>query len=634
MSALPFPPNRLRAPLLGALIATLLATMCTEGVGQVPDSGRALPDIVVTATRTPVSLPSLAASVVVIDRSALELHQATTADQALRGVPGINIVGDGAFGQEVRVNLRGLNSGFSTQRTLILLDGRPLTDEYLGHTDLVQYPLDAIERIEVVRGGSSAAYGTSALGGVINLIPRRGGAVPSTTLSAMGGSHTTVEGSLTHGRRLGAVDLFISGGVSTTDGYRRNSAGNRVDWDGRHGEMNLGWTGPGVSLRSLTNVFHGDGTDDLFDRRMTRIGEDLGLKVATGEGSELSARVYLNHLGQTLAWFGAPEVEYHQTGIGSVISQTIPVGARHRLLAGLEARHNQARVTEFAGLVDRHETIGALFLQDEIDLNRVGLLLGLRGDRGGQGETSLSFRGGARVDVGPRTTLRLGVTRAFRAPTLSDRYLPATPFGPGVIFVGNPDLKPETAISGELGLTQRFSSSVTFELTGFAIRSKGFWDFIADTGTVFKAENITTVPIYGLETTLRATLMPSLTATLSYAFNDARYDRFVGNPQVEGNLVDDNVRHSGSAGLEWTSHRGHSIYGALQLVGTRYTDPENSADGTLDGYALLSAGAAIRLIAPLTLRLKGDNLLDKKYRTRPEFRQAGRVVYGGVQASF
>ncbi len=632
--SLPFPfrhePMRSLRSLPLSLIALSVGTTLS---GQAParhDSVASLPELVVTATRSTETQSGVAGSVTVIDRSAIVCRQATTADQLLRAVPGANVVGDGSYGEEVRLNLRGFNSGFSTQRTLVLLDGRPLTDEYLGHTDLAQYPLDGIDRLEVVRGGISAAWGTSALGGALNLRARRGGPVPQTVLSGQGGSHGSYQGSLSHGRQAGALDLFVTAGASTTDGYRKNAVGDAVDWDSRHGLLNLGLSAGSASLRSITTVYHGEGTDDLFERRLTRVGEDLGVRLAHGGagGGESQIRVYLDHLDQDLGWFGAPTVAYRQTGIGGFATHSRQLG-RHRVLLGGDVRRNQAEVTEFAGRVDRAETIAAGFLQDEVSLGRFGVLLGLRVDRGGQGEASASYRAGVRFDVAAGTMLRAGVARSFRAPTLSDRFLPPTPFGP-VIFVGNPDLKPETAISAEVGLVQRLGEGNRLELTGYYIRSDGFWDFIADTGAVFRARNITRVPIYGIEATLALRLAPGLHADLGYAFNDATYDRFTGNTAVEGNFVDDNVRHSGSATLTWATPGGHSLWAAGQAVGRRFTDPENTGAGRLNGYTLVSAGAALQVTGAVTLRIRGENLFDARYRTRPEFRQAGRTVFGGV----
>jgi outer membrane cobalamin receptor len=76
------------------------------------------------------------------------------------------------------------------------------------------------------------------------------------------------------------------------------------------------------------------------------------------------------------------------------------------------------------------------------------------------------------------------------------------------------------------------------------------------------------------------------------------------------------------------------LWATGQYVGHRYTDPENTAAGRLDPYALVAIGGGVHVGGPVTLRVRVENLLDENYRTRPEFRHAGRAVYGGVQAGF
>ena len=153
-----------------------------------PEKPVVVPETTVTATRTPRELSTLSGTADVLTREESQLRDAWTVEEAIRELNGVDVVGNSRYGQEVRLNTRGIPSGYGTQRTLVLLDGRPATDEYLGNVDLAQYPLYSMERIELTRGPASALYGTNALGGVVNLIPRRGGAVPRTELYAEGGS--------------------------------------------------------------------------------------------------------------------------------------------------------------------------------------------------------------------------------------------------------------------------------------------------------------------------------------------------------------------------------------------------------------------------------------------------------------
>ena len=100
---------------------------------NVPDTK--VPETMITATRTKRSIETLSGAVEVKDRDELDLMDAITVEQAMSQVAGVDVIGDSRYGQEVRFNTRGVASGFGTQRTLILLDGRPLTGEYLGRGD-------------------------------------------------------------------------------------------------------------------------------------------------------------------------------------------------------------------------------------------------------------------------------------------------------------------------------------------------------------------------------------------------------------------------------------------------------------------------------------------------------------------
>ena len=225
-------------------LAALASTQSLDAQ-QKPDSARAdsnhvLSEIVVTATRTPRTIKSLTGSATVVTEEQFATQATASVDAALGSYAGVNAIGDARFGQEVKLNLRGFNSGFSTQRALILLDGRPLTSEYLGETNLVLYPLASMARIELVRGVAGAAYGTNALGGVVNLIPRRGGPKASGVVNLEGGSFGTAGVGASYGGMIGSVDVEASGGARTTNGYRDNELGEPVDWDAQYGFLNVG----------------------------------------------------------------------------------------------------------------------------------------------------------------------------------------------------------------------------------------------------------------------------------------------------------------------------------------------------------------------------------------------------------
>ena len=207
------------------LVLVLVAPGTVLAEGEEED----VPTMTVTATRTPRAVETLSGTAEIVEREELDLKDAWTVEEALAEYPGVDVIGEARYGQGVRLNTRGIPSGFGTQRTLVMLDGRPLTDEYLGNVDLAQYPLGGMRRVELVRGPASALYGTNALGGVVNLIPRRGAATPRTEIVGEFGSFGTGRLALNHGRMIGDLDFFIAAETTKTDGYMRNSDGDEPE---------------------------------------------------------------------------------------------------------------------------------------------------------------------------------------------------------------------------------------------------------------------------------------------------------------------------------------------------------------------------------------------------------------------
>ena len=123
---------------------------------------------VVTSDRRgePISLTSR--PTFVVDRARIDAYGARTVADALVGVPGVQLNSYGGLGAQVDYGIRGSNS----DQTLVLVDGQPIADAATGTANLQQISTAGVERIEIVESGSSTLYGTSASGGVINVITR------------------------------------------------------------------------------------------------------------------------------------------------------------------------------------------------------------------------------------------------------------------------------------------------------------------------------------------------------------------------------------------------------------------------------------------------------------------------------
>ncbi|MHC4473289.1 MAG: TonB-dependent receptor plug domain-containing protein, partial [Planctomycetota bacterium] len=494
-----------------------------------------------------------------------------------------------------------------------------------------------------VRGPASSVYGTNALGGVLNLIPRRGTAERRTELVAEGGSFGTRRAALSHGGTIGDIDLFLSLEGTTTSGYMNNTRGEDMDWETRSVFTNVGYADEQWDVRAYLSLFTGEGTDEDFDRDLRRDLEDVSIahRSDPDRDAETKLRVYRSGLDQTLLWFDRPESGFEQASLGAILTQSYRVLEDHLLVAGAEWRHEQAEAVEVLYTVDEREATWSAFLQDEWDvLEDLGLVVGGRYDKRSGVDGEFGWRGGFNLRATEGTTVRGAVGRAYRFPTISDRLLPPTQAF-GQTFAGNPDLEPETLLSVEIGVDQQLHERVRASVTGFTSRFEDFWDFVLDTDGVRRPLNIGEVRVRGVETAVSADLGAGLSATASYTFTDAEYEKFdglvdvLGNPlDVEGNRVDDTAVHAGSISVVYRHPDGHSARFGWQLYGNRYSDPANTKEERLDGFDVADLTLVAALCREVAATLSVQNLFNSGYRTDSDFRQPGRAIFAGLRLTF
>ncbi|HEX3996655.1 MAG TPA: TonB-dependent receptor plug domain-containing protein, partial [Acetobacteraceae bacterium] len=206
-----------------------------------------VPETVVTATRVPTPVEEIPAGVTVIDRATIEAHGYNTLTDALSAVPGLHVSPAGGPGGQTSVFIRGTNS----DHVLVLRDGMPLTDA-ADPTAAFNFGTDTlsdVERIEIIRGPMAALYGSGAIGGVINLISRRG-SEPGIHWSGdlAGGYPALIRGSVTASGIEGPLDFAVTAESQSQRGYdsipQRQSvyAGVPQGFRDRIFTLNLGYT--------------------------------------------------------------------------------------------------------------------------------------------------------------------------------------------------------------------------------------------------------------------------------------------------------------------------------------------------------------------------------------------------------
>jgi len=193
-------------------------------------------EVVVTATRDTEEIRNVPANVSVITAKDIEKSGATTIPEVLDKLESIQFRSYSGNSSQSVIDLRGFGGDNPFGKTLILLDGRRLNRPDMSGINWLQIPLNDIDRIEVVRGASSVLYGDAAVGGVINIITKKGGGEPRFTASVIAGSYGL------HDERVGAsgsVDKWtysLSGENNFNDGYR-----DRSRFTSRGGGLNVGY---------------------------------------------------------------------------------------------------------------------------------------------------------------------------------------------------------------------------------------------------------------------------------------------------------------------------------------------------------------------------------------------------------
>ena len=453
-----------------------------------PEVTLPLPEQVVTATRVPTPLSEIPAGVTVIDRATIDAHGSDTLAQALAGVPGVEVSPSGGQGGQASIFIRGSNSN----HVLVLRDGMPLTDAS-DPTDAFNFGIDTlgdVERIEIIRGPMAAVYGSGAIGGVINLISRRGsepGAHWSGYLA--GGYPALIRGSLTASGIEGPVDYAVtvdpSRSAVMTDPQRESVyAGVPLGFRGpdRHPQSRLHadrghppvtvparpdsvfrLRHPGRSdLRRLQLQWPDDVLTGTHWRHHKAVRRHAGYGVFVGRLQddrqvplEPLAPADPNQTSSDFALSFLPDgraVEQHAAS-GRSARRSGPVRQCNDFRLRVHRRHRQVRVNEdfagfpFAQSATASMTTNAAYVGFQTNLmQRLELTGQVRQDwvDGQSPKTCASVRVYDAHEIG--THFKVAYGTGFRAASLFDR------FGVDLSgYVGNPALKPEQSEGWEVG---------------------------------------------------------------------------------------------------------------------------------------------------------------------------------------
>ena len=204
-------------------VATLLLALNNVSLAQNANTDATPNTITISASRNATSLDQMPTHTTVITREDIDKTNAQSLDQLLRTVPGFNFSGAPSYESDptgTSTKMRGLGNG----KVLILLDGVPIMDPFYQTTQWFRVPLASIEQVEVMRGGASSLWGSSAVGGVVNIITRKP-KTDSGEVAVSAGSFGTNTESVSKNIVLSdAVSVNLSANRFHTDGYQTTPA--------------------------------------------------------------------------------------------------------------------------------------------------------------------------------------------------------------------------------------------------------------------------------------------------------------------------------------------------------------------------------------------------------------------------
>lgn len=481
-----------------------------------------LEELVVTATRTETQVRDVPVNVTVVTREQIRLSPAQNLQDLLQEIPGFGLFretrGATAHPSWQAVGLRGL-AGSSVSRTLVLVDGVPLNDPYFGWVRWSQIPLETIERVELVRGGGSIAWGSRGLGGVINVITRS----PSETslsLSALGGSHETFQADGVGMVRSGRFGVVGSGGYFDSEGYILTREDQRGAIDIPNATRNVSFNGklefeasPAVRLYAQGSYLNQDKVNaTVLQPTTTELGIGrLGASFEIPGGSRLTVNAFANlqSYSNTLSSADATrdsevpaldQWDVPSTALGANLQWERPTKA-HGLSAGVDFAWVDGEAYEdFLWRSDaferrRHtggeQILSGFYVQDEFRPAEDWLLIGgVRLDmwrnyggfreigeiESGDPLTDVSFDDrsawafshnlGLRFHQSRSLSWRAGFYSGLRVPTANELYKPFRRAG-GVIVESNEKLNPETLVGFELGADYQIGTTLLARVTGF-----------------------------------------------------------------------------------------------------------------------------------------------------------------------
>jgi vitamin B12 transporter len=622
-----------------------------------------LPDVVVTATRVPTPMALVPAGVTIVDRKTIEERGYNTLTDALAEIPGLRVSASGGPGGQASVFMRGTNSN----HVLVLRDGMPINDasDPGGLFNFGVDTLSDIERIEVVRGPMAALYGSGAIGGVVNLISRRGTEPgPHLTVDLSGGYPAQVRGAVSATGTKGQFDYALTAASQSQRGFDTNPqrmtsyTGTPQGFRDRVASMNLGYTpveGTRLSLflRGRESLFSfntlGTPTYDTANSRGTadsvlgRIGIDSKLFGGVWETSLFVGRLqedrqYTEALAAADPNQNAFDNRYQTRRTDVQWNNTVHIADTTSATFGYQHTIDTIAVrtnSNFGGFPFTQNASAQMVADaahaglQTILWQRLTLTGQIRQDWVAD-NAPFTWRLGAVLDT-PEidTQFKVAYGTAFRAASLFDRF-GVDSFG----YTGNPRLKAETSQGWEIGFTTTLPAfgQPDFVAFGTTYFNQQVNNLIATVFfPVYTSVNIGSAHLQGFETEFALHPAKWLTLRAVHTYTEA-LDAATGNKLLR------RPQHTGSVGAVVTPIEHLKIVPSVSYTGAfRDALIGNSGNFLPNGTSPHGLTGNLTVSYDVTPRVQiygnARNLFQSRFESVNGFQTPGTSAIAGVRIS-
>jgi outer membrane receptor for ferrienterochelin and colicins len=656
------------------LLAAALASVSCLAVAA-DDQRLELEQTVITASGFEQNVKDAPATISVITSEELKKRSYTDVTDALKHVAGVQVIGGGV---EQAISMRGMTAGY----TLFLIDGRPvqgndafgIRGSQAGTPINFLPPIEAIERIEVIRGPASALYGSDAMGGVVNIITKGVG-------DELRGSITTEYITPGKGNKINEdtfqtsafIDLPLIPkvlGLQLTGAFHDQEESNFVGGgdssasDPEYDKRSLGGTLTFTPNEANTfSLGHTHATQE----RDSHPGKSLAEDAERSYRESKKDNYFISHEGDYGDLRTNTYVNYEDSENTTSVRESTGEGItfevltantqgtyffdQHTVTAGLTRKEERLRDGSSNGLpypivqdpdavVELKRYQNSAFLEDSWAMtDDFTLTLSGRFDDNQAFGGHFSPKVYGVYHLNDNFTLKGGVTSGFKAPDLRNAASDYGLSSRGGTVIGNPDLKPEESLNKEIGLAYEnldwgLASTLTAYVTDFKDKVNRTGNICVGTvcewnGVVYPYdprgytanENVDEAELRGVEWTLDYDILDNLTYRHSYTFTETEQK----SGMYKGEPLNDMAKHSFNASLDWQATERLNLWTQFNYRGSTSGRWQTGTSGsstngvTYPAYRFVDLGAGYKVTKDLTVKAGVYNVANEKVTTDNNF---------------